>query len=745
MKKMMPLIIIVVSILVHVSSLQAQWVQTSGPSTGELHSLAVDNSNLYAGTRDGGLFLSTNNGNNWVAINSGITCSGGGSCNWITALVFAGSKFFAGTNGGVFVSTNSGANWSGINSSLWNGNVWTFSVSGTYLFAGTAGGVFRMPLNDTNWTYVSTGLTNTFINALAVSGSTIFAGTSSGIFLSTNSGNNWSAANTGLTNTYIYAFAVSGANVFVGTNGGIFHSTNNGAIWTEANIGLVLPTPVTAFAVNGTNIFAGMHSTSGGSMGIFLSTDNGSTWLAHNSGLTPNNSGGLCMVASNSYLYIGNTGGYVCRRPLSEITNTWLPQTSPLGRTVLGKIQFVSSTEGWIVAGTGKLLHTTDAGVNWSVASPGGLDSVSFNTDNLSGLSPLSFINATTGWLIGTLVSSGNGAVLYNTTNSGTTWSKQVLSGWSNAWGVRFVDINNGWICVLSGTKTNYVYSVLRTTDAGTHWSTVYNAANGKLCLPYFIDANNGWAILDSLQTSESSISRTTDGGVTWNNQFTNSTPGMFKALQFVDVSNGWVVGDSGKIMRTTNGGSTWTQITNTENISEHNALFFIDAMNGWIGSRVNGIQGDRIILHTSDGGGSWSIQDAPVTSTINGIYFIDANNGWLTDDDGVISKTTSGSGVTSVRMDNQSAAPTSFLLSQNYPNPFNPTTTINFQLKADSRVRLAIYDLLGREVATLVNDGLSAGNYTWQWNASIMPSGIYFYRLQAGSFVQTKKLVLLK
>jgi len=88
---------------------------------------------------------------------------------------------------------------------------------------------------------------------------------------------------------------------------------------------------------------------------------------------------------------------------------------------------------------------------------------------------------------------------------------------------------------------------------------------------------------------------------------------------------------------------------------------------------------------------------------------------------------------------------PATYSLSQNYPNPFNPTTSISFTLPSKSFVSLKVFDLLGRGVATLVNEQKSAGTYTQKWNAANVSSGIYFYRLQAGSFTETKKLVLLK
>ena len=94
---------------------------------------------------------------------------------------------------------------------------------------------------------------------------------------------------------------------------------------------------------------------------------------------------------------------------------------------------------------------------------------------------------------------------------------------------------------------------------------------------------------------------------------------------------------------------------------------------------------------------------------------------------------------------DNKESIPKKFELSQNYPNPFNPATTIKYSIPKTSFVKLKIYDILGREVATLVNEEKTAGNFEVSFNAANLSSGVYFYRIQAGSFVATKKLLLLK
>ncbi len=93
----------------------------------------------------------------------------------------------------------------------------------------------------------------------------------------------------------------------------------------------------------------------------------------------------------------------------------------------------------------------------------------------------------------------------------------------------------------------------------------------------------------------------------------------------------------------------------------------------------------------------------------------------------------------------NAATAPTEFALEQNFPNPFNPTTTIAYAVPADSRVTLKIYNYLGQEIATLVNENLPAGRYTATWNASGVSSGVYFYRIESGSTILTRKMTLLK
>jgi hypothetical protein len=93
----------------------------------------------------------------------------------------------------------------------------------------------------------------------------------------------------------------------------------------------------------------------------------------------------------------------------------------------------------------------------------------------------------------------------------------------------------------------------------------------------------------------------------------------------------------------------------------------------------------------------------------------------------------------------NQNGIPKVFALMQNYPNPFNPTTTIQYALPKASNVEIKVYDLIGREVTTLVNEFRQAGTYSVEFNANNFASGVYFYRIKAGDFTDTKKMLLVK
>jgi photosystem II stability/assembly factor-like uncharacterized protein len=294
------------------TNLNAQWMQVLPSQNGAFFALSLKGTtNLFAGSDQSGVFLSTDNGENWTTVNSGLTD------HRVHSFVVEAENLFAGTLGGVFLSTDNGTSWTAVDSGLTNLNIYPLAVSGVNLFAGTSSsGVFLSTDNGTSWTAVNSGLTNLEVNALAVIETNIFAGTNGGVFLSTDNGSSWTAVNSGLTNLLTDCFAVSGTNLFVGTyGGGAFLSTDNGTSWTEVNSGLSNLNLLSLFAVDGTNILAGTDGD-----GVFLSIDNGSSWTAINSGLT--NLSVLSLAVSGTDLFAGTSSGGsngVWRRPLSDI------------------------------------------------------------------------------------------------------------------------------------------------------------------------------------------------------------------------------------------------------------------------------------------------------------------------------------------------------------------------------------------------------------------------------------------
>ena len=213
--------------------------------------------------------------------------------------------------------------------------------------------------------------------------------------------------------------------------------------------------------------------------------------------------------------------------------------------------------------------------------------------------------------------------------------------------------------------------------------------------------------------------------------------------VSFTDVNNGTAVGYNGTILRTTNGGTNWISQTSGTTTTLF-GVSFTDANTGTaVGGGFNGTNSEGIILRTINGGTNWTSQTSGTTLHLHSVSFIDANNGTVVAPLGSILRTTNG-GVPFVNQIS-SEIPEGFSLYQNYPNPFNPKTSIRFDIFESSQTKLIIYDILGKEIATLLNEKVSAGSYEVSWNASEYPSGVYFYKLVANEFSDAKKMLLLK
>ncbi len=293
---------------------KAQWIQTSLMNA-DVRAVAVSGTNIFAGGSS--IFLSTDSGTSWTAMDTGLVIPYLVSSFAVSGASTSSPILFAGAQNGVYRSTNSGGNWTAVNTGLIDTNVHALGVRGPNLFVAAGGGVFRSTNNGISWT--AAGLEA--VNAFAGIGAYLFAGGDS-VFLSLNDGMSWTPASTvptRLSRNVVFAFAVKDTNssspmLFVGTGDGVFLSTNYGANWTPASNGLT-STPLT-LATSGTNLFAG---TAGG--GVFLSTNNGSSWTAVNAGLKIS-AWDYAFAVSGKDLYVGTGGTGVWKRPLSELTSS---------------------------------------------------------------------------------------------------------------------------------------------------------------------------------------------------------------------------------------------------------------------------------------------------------------------------------------------------------------------------------------------------------------------------------------
>jgi photosystem II stability/assembly factor-like uncharacterized protein len=380
-------------------------------------------------------------------------------------------------------------------------------------------------------------------------------------------------------------------------------------------------------------------------------------------------------------------------------------------------VSFFDKSSG-IAVGTlgnyaGMILWTTDAGNTWTPQKTG----------LWSSFYGVSFAGVEIATLVGYNMSGG---LTKRTTDGGATWMDQAHYG---GMGVSFTDINHGTLVGSSG-------SIRRTTDGGTTWTAQSSGTSSYLFGVSFHDANTGLAVGEN-----GTIVATSDGGNTWVSQ-TSGTTNTLYGVCLSDAVTGTVVGGGGIILQTTNGGVTW-QNRPSGTSAVLRAVSFADVSNG------TAVGYGGTVLRTTDGGVTWLGETVGTGANLYAVSFTDRVTGPTVGDGGIILRTnTPGfSGLQSIHIVSGESGdrPQEFSLDQNYPNPFNPTTKIGFRIEETGLATLKLFDVLGRETATLVNDVMQPGSYKVTLDGSGLASGVYFYRLVAGGFVLTKKLIVQK
>ena len=254
--------------------------------------------------------------------------------------------------------------------------------------------------------------------------------------------------------------------------------------------------------------------------------------------------------------------------------------------------------------------------------------------------------------------------------------------------------------------------------------------------------------------TAYERIYKTTDGGITWNSKHDgNSSQSSIADILFpFDTQTGYALSSTGgalnsKILKTTDGGDSWT-ILDAGTTSVLSNISFPTPQVGYIAA--DGIYGNNPsrFLKTTDGGSTWNIVGVPYGYSLTSVCFPNGvDTGYVVGShSGAILKTITGGGIiTSVSDSPVGNQFTDNTLVRNYPNPFSESTTITWQLKEDAQVVLKIYDFTGREVKTLVDCEQAKGEHTFDFDASFLPAGVYFYQLHAGEITQTKKMICFK
>ena len=703
----------------------AQWVQTNGPYGGTILSLAVMDSLILAGTQNCGAYCSTDYGDNWNPIN--------GIPNNADIMSFAvyGHTIMAVTEvpdlleSGIFISTDGGKNWNRSPSQTFFPLVFADSI----LLGGTnMQGVYRSTDFGKSWNAANSGLGHLDVRAFAVAqqtdsvgGNRIYAGTDSGLFVSTNTGATWTEVDSGIVGKYIVAVAATGMNVIVSTyNSGIFFSTDGGINWSAANTQVPL---CDCFSVSDTSIFAGTES------GLFRSTDKGNSWMSINNGLAtlylsihaiavvPQNMSGAPYKLFAGVYYKG-----VFRS--SNNGENW----EPVYHGILAQsIEFVgTSPKGYggtnlfadCIDGAGGLFISTDKGVSWREDT----------TEGLSQYEITSLLNSDSNAFASTW-----GTGIFRSKDYGMTWSP-IDSGLDNP-------VKENVFTSLAVLGTDIYASggvwVFRSTNGGDNWTCGGGPVLYKGGISYQSEVNS-LAVLDSdifAGTFNTGIFRSTDKGVTWTAVDNGFTGTYVMTLAASGTTIFAATGDSG-IFRSTDHGANWTSMSGG-----------LTSLNVWslviCGKNIfAGTIGSGVLVSTI-GGSAWTPVNTGLTPTdIFSLAISSTDLYCATRFGGVWRRPLSE--ITGVKTQGNES-PRQFSLRQNYPNPFNPSTVISYELPIGVFVSLRVYDILGREVKSLVKERQAPGIHSVTFNASSLSSGIYFYKLDAGVYHDTKKLLLLK
>jgi photosystem II stability/assembly factor-like uncharacterized protein len=606
---------------------------------------------------------------------------------------------------------------------------------------------------------------------------------------SINGGLNWSIQNPSSTDTLVSIDFVNELTGWCAGRDFIVYTTNGGSQWYRQNVdtSIVKPRFTVLKMFDSQNGLAGAYRKNTIDMYayIYRTSNGGVSWQFQDSAYGyriysicyVNQS--IVYLSSLKNLFKSNNGG-----------NNWTMVSYLPGGINLSKIQFIDENNGINSQNTG-LYKTTNGGNNWTI-----------NLNYVMGL--YSELNYTTN---GNIFVATNKGSIYKSTNEGTNWGNYSINIESNIYEIKIFDENNiylggdGLLCKSTngGVNWNIKYrgdqyfigqpvfcnnigfsnmgdKIFKTTNSGENWFQINGTFQHYIRRVYCTNENNLWIVGDS-----GLIMRTTNSGINWENKSVADSITVYN----ININNNNIfVSTIWGILKSTDYGTNWVQVTLDGLFYSYN-IYFLNSLTGWViptsdlqfykttDGGNNWIKYNRQIenglptlrcsfvnentgyaaaldyyhglLKTTNSGFNWFIVTSyPYQNYMtNNVSFINENTGWVVGSQGLILKTTNG-GTSFISVNNQNV-PDKFSLSQNYPNPFNPSTNIKYQIAKNSFVTLKVFDILGKEIATLVKEKQNSGTYESTFDARGLTSGVYFYRLTAGDFSETKKMLMIK
>ena len=730
------------------------WQHTGAPEGGMAVSMIeADNGDILLGTTEG-TFRSADTGANWTLSENGM------SSHYNTDL-------FKHDNGDIYAagfdrlngesrlhrSTDNGQTWieiPGVPAILdpaTGPQQWVVVNSSGNLFVGGSSvapdyRIARSTDNGNNWTVVLSFdlFSFSFITDLEInSNDNIFVGvtggSSKGLHRSEDNGDSWNK---------VYSDKVDeiyidiNNDIYIISGNSVLISTDNGDNWTEIYNSNSLPaffdSPSTVMANANDDIFIGTGIGAGGE-GVALSTDGGTSWTFINNGLPGggvfnflhvnvlfNHSGGQLLCGFSSFNSELNTaGGIGGVYTSSDNGNNWMESNSGLFAVSFSKVIVHSSGDVFANSSEGRLLHTSDDGASWSDRSPF-VGNIALTENQVNGD-----------------IFAGGISTLQQSTDLGNSWT-EFGGGFFSGHFIAEISINSsGDIFVASNG------GIYRSTDNGANWTQVYQGNTQNV-----FAAPNEYVYMIGLIPG--GLYRSTDNGDNWT-QLTNGLSGTFVLVLAIaqdntlyavdgngihrsdDLGDSWVLADNGipkgsngsyiftvYAMETNSAGHIFvgTKYLDTQDAAHYDIFRSLNKGNNW-SNLSNGIIGDYSIVNDI----SIGTDNFAYIAATNGVYRSEFATGIIKEE--------------------KIPTPHSFILEQNYPNPFNPSTKIKFSVPQTSYISIKIYDVLGNEITTLVNEELQTGSYQVKFDGSNLSSGVYFYTLKAKKFLNTKKLVLMK